>query len=189
MTNQLNDQIGKQLKLARQGNGWSLDATSKMTGVSKAMLGQIERGESSPTIAKLWQIAGGFKLPLSFFLADKGLKENQGPFNHIDDVEDDGIKITTLFPFDEKTQLEVFMLTLAPGHTQLSKPHVSGVIEHLLMISGEIEYLVDDEWRVLTQGNVAKFSADQPHGYRNKSAVPVMFQNLICYTETAKPTF
>ncbi|MEZ8384857.1 helix-turn-helix domain-containing protein, partial [Vibrio splendidus] len=47
--------VGVNLKRLRQEKGWSLDKTAKETGVSKAMLGQIERGESSPTVAKLWQ--------------------------------------------------------------------------------------------------------------------------------------
>lgn len=44
-------QIANQLKNLRKSRGLSLDATAQLTGVSKAMLGQIERGESSPTIA------------------------------------------------------------------------------------------------------------------------------------------
>lgn len=61
--------VGVNLKRLRQEKGWSLDKTAKETGVSKAMLGQIERGESSPTVAKLWQIASGFEVSLSSFIA------------------------------------------------------------------------------------------------------------------------
>ena len=67
MSVNLNNAIGIQLKQARTNKGWSLDVASKHTGVSKAMLGQIERGESSPTVARLWNIATGFHLPLSYF--------------------------------------------------------------------------------------------------------------------------
>ena len=41
--------ISVTLQLLRKQRGWSLDKTAAATGVSKAMLGQIERGESSPT--------------------------------------------------------------------------------------------------------------------------------------------
>lgn len=66
----LNVKISKALKLLRQERGWSLDATSLKTGVSKAMLGQIERGESSPTIATLWKIASGFETSFSSFIEE-----------------------------------------------------------------------------------------------------------------------
>lgn len=39
-----------------------------MTGVSKAMLGQIERGESSPTVTTLWKIATGLQVSFSSLL-------------------------------------------------------------------------------------------------------------------------
>lgn len=62
-------QIANQLKSA-QKQRLSLDATAQLTGVSKAMLGQIERGESSPTIATLWKIASGLEASFSAFFAN-----------------------------------------------------------------------------------------------------------------------
>ncbi len=56
--------IGKQLKKIRQGRELSLDEAAVLTEVSKPMLGQIERGQSSPTITTLWKIATGLKVPL-----------------------------------------------------------------------------------------------------------------------------
>ena len=47
------------LKTQRQVRGWSLSKLAEETGVSKAMLGQIERNESSPTVSTLWKIATG----------------------------------------------------------------------------------------------------------------------------------
>ena len=46
--------IAQHLKALRKAQGLSLDSVAKLTGVSKAMLGQIERQESSPTISTLW---------------------------------------------------------------------------------------------------------------------------------------
>lgn len=63
--------IGKHLKNIRQNRELSLDEAAEMTGVSKPMLGQIERGQSSPTITTLWKIATGLKVPLSSFCRRK----------------------------------------------------------------------------------------------------------------------
>ena len=49
------------LKALRQARGWSLSKLAEETGVSKAMLGQIERNESSPTVSTLWKIATGLE--------------------------------------------------------------------------------------------------------------------------------
>lgn len=56
------------LKTQRQLRGWSLSRLAEETGVSKAMLGQIERNESSPTVATLWKIATGLNVPFSAFI-------------------------------------------------------------------------------------------------------------------------
>ena len=63
--------IGLVLKEVRFKRGLTLDEASKLTGVSKAMLGQIERGESVPTISTLWKISTGLKLSFSEFLSSK----------------------------------------------------------------------------------------------------------------------
>jgi transcriptional regulator with XRE-family HTH domain len=184
MSVNFNNAIGIQLKLARTNKDWSLDAASKHTGVSKAMLGQIERGESSPTVARLWDIATGFHLPLSYFfvaLDDKGLSNNV--LNN-----ESGIYITTLFPFDAETKSEVFSLTLAPLHQQISAPHNNGVIEHILVIEGEIEYFLNEQWHPLNKGEVVKFNANQKHGYRNMSESQAIFHNIIYYTGEGKPS-
>ena len=65
-----NKKILINLKSIRENAGLSLSQTSELTGVSKAMLHQIEKGDSSPTIATLWKLAKGFRLPLTAFLED-----------------------------------------------------------------------------------------------------------------------
>ncbi|MEY8213461.1 MAG: XRE family transcriptional regulator [Colwellia sp.] len=185
MSENINNAIGAQLKLARTNKGWSLDTTCKHTGVSKAMLGQIERGESSPTVARLWKIASGFHLPLSYFfgaIVDNNL--TQSVLN-----TEEGITISTLFPFDSETKSEVLSLILDPLHQQMSLPHNDGVIEHILVIEGEIEYFLNEQWHHLRKGEVVKFNANKKHGYRNMSENQAIFHNIICYTGEDKSSF
>jgi len=179
MSDKLNNTLGQQLRCARAVKEWSLDAASKATGVSKAMLGQIERGESSPTVAKLWKIATGFELPLSYFFNQEGAVTEQ-----VQGLKrEQGISIATLFSFDSDTQLEVFSLTLSPGHQQQSSPHSDGVIEHISVISGDMECLIDGQWLPLSEGQQLKFNANKAHGYRNVSANDVTFHNIISYRD------
>ena len=58
------------LRPLRQKAGLSLSQAATLTGVSKAMLGQVERGESSPTLETLWKLAKGFDLPLTALITD-----------------------------------------------------------------------------------------------------------------------
>ena len=60
--------IGTGLKEARNKLGLSLSDVSTVTGVSKIMLSQIERGESTPTIAILWKIANGLQVTYTSYI-------------------------------------------------------------------------------------------------------------------------
>ena len=54
--------LANNMKSLREQRKLSLDKVAEMTGISKTMLGQIERGESSPSITTVWKIANGLKL-------------------------------------------------------------------------------------------------------------------------------
>ncbi|WP_119422212.1 helix-turn-helix domain-containing protein [Desertibaculum subflavum] len=53
----------------RESRGWSLAELAARSGVSKAMISKIERGEASPTAALLGRLSGAFGKTLSALLA------------------------------------------------------------------------------------------------------------------------
>ncbi len=69
--------IGNVLRRVRFERGLTLGDTSDLTGVSKAMLGQIERGESNPTVSILWKISSGLKISFSELLSSETDKFKQ----------------------------------------------------------------------------------------------------------------
>ncbi|PAS96682.1 MAG: XRE family transcriptional regulator [Candidatus Dactylopiibacterium carminicum] len=180
----VNRQLAQRLRDARSERGWSLDRTAQETGVSKAMLGQIERGKSSPTVATLWKIATGFRCSLSSFLAPPPAS---GPaiFRNADAVRarpaSDPMLVAPLFPFEPRVGFEWLELTLAPGYTRESEPHAPGVVEHIVVIENSMEVLIEGEWHRLQAGDAVRFAADRPHGYRNSSDEPALCHNLIHY--------
>ena len=168
--------IANYLKSLRKKKGLSLDATAKATGVSKAMLGQIEREESSPTISTLWKISSGLQTSFSAFFANEPqLCASEATF-----PDDPKMQIKTLFPFKSDAGLEMFEITLTEHHQQMSPPHGTGVIEHIHVLKGELNLYFDGEWHLLKSGESRRFFGDQPHGYQAISATAI-FQNIICY--------
>jgi len=177
--------ISLTLKALRRERGWSLDKAAEETGVSKAMLGQIEREESSPTIATLWKIASGFRTSFSSFIEDisTDFKEpiyRAGETKHLH-PQDEKIRVMPLFPFDQELNFEIFIIELLPGCEHLSPPHKHGVIEHVIVVEGEIEVLVNDVWQLLSKGEGLRFNANQPHGYRNRTSAIACFHDVIHY--------
>jgi transcriptional regulator with XRE-family HTH domain len=181
----LAEKISSALRTLRSRRGWSLDVTSQMTGVSKAMLGQIERGESSPTIATLWKIARGFDVSFSVFVGDDGPTQADviHRTSHLQQIhpEDDKMRIMPLFTYDETLSFEVFIIELLPGVEHLSPPHQKQVVEHIIVTEGEIEVLVGKTWQRLKLQEGLRFNAAKPHGYRNLSSRRAVFHDMIHY--------
>ena len=59
---ELQKMIGANVKAARERRKLTLDAAALLTGVSRSMLAQIEKGDVNPTISVLWKIANGYKV-------------------------------------------------------------------------------------------------------------------------------
>ncbi|MEJ4043561.1 helix-turn-helix domain-containing protein [Erwinia sp. SLM-02] len=180
----LQNHLAQMLKTQRTLRGWSLSQAAEMTGVSKAMLGQIERAESSPTIATLWKIATGFNLPFSLFINGPATPDDapRQP-QHLPAFRQPNraMQVQTLFPFDAATGFEMLVIELAPGAVSESAPHEAGVIEHAIVIEGRLELCVTGVWQSVAAGDALRFQADRPHAYRNSGEQPVRFYNLIHY--------
>lgn len=60
--------LARRLRLEREARGWSLGDVAQHSGVSKAMISKIERGETSPTAALLVRLSTAFGLTLAGLL-------------------------------------------------------------------------------------------------------------------------
>jgi transcriptional regulator with XRE-family HTH domain len=65
----LDSRLGSMIRQERETRGWSLTELASRSGVSRAMINKVERGESSPTAALLGRLSGAFGLTLSTLLA------------------------------------------------------------------------------------------------------------------------
>lgn len=179
----LNLIIGNKLKDIRNKRDLSLEEVAKLTGVSKAMLGQIERGKSNPTVSTLWKIATGLKISFSLFI-----DENQDDLKVIDQkdihpiIEDnDRMKLYPIFPFDANKGFEIFTIELEPDCNHISTPHNDGVEEYIIVTEGEIEIDINNKIFKLQKGSSMRFMANCPHSYKNINQGRSVFQNIILY--------
>lgn len=175
--------IGERLKEIRKSRQLTLDDVAELTGVSKPMLGQIERGQSSPTINTLWKISTGLKIPLSFFCKQQeaeytiaSLEKNQRITE-----ENGGMRAYPLFPFDPVRNVEVFFIEFDAGIRHDSLPHVEGVEEYIFPIQGTLKMVIGGKEVFLKEKESIRFRADIPHAYHNISNKVCSVYNMIFY--------
>lgn len=179
----LNVMIGNKLKDIRNKRKLSLEEAANLTGVSKAMLGQIERGQSNPTVSTLWKIATGLKVSFSTFMDEEQEDLRVIEQEAIQPIveEDNKMRLFPIFPFDASNGIEIFTIELEPGCEHFSDPHEEGVEEYIIVTQGQIEISIGDKKIVLQKGHSIRFLANKPHAYKNASHELSIFQNVICY--------
>ncbi|SDN08456.1 transcriptional regulator, XRE family with cupin sensor [Fictibacillus solisalsi] len=161
--------VAENMKAFRRMNKLSLDNVSELTGVSKTMLGQIERGESIPTITTLWKIANGLKVSFTSLI-----KESTNDITIIskDDLlelpENDGkYKVYPYFPFENDKQFEIYMVEIEPGGYLEAAPHHDGTEEYITVFEGSLELTISGQTYLLEKDQSIRFKANCNHAYHN----------------------
>ena len=178
----INKNISINLKMIRKEKGLTLEDLSGMTGVSKSMLGEIERGGTNPTILVLWKIAEGLKVPLTNIFEEK---ESECSIVRNDEQKmistDTGFKIFSLFPYYAPHKLEFHKIEIAP-FSKLSNPgHMNGVDEYIVIMEGEIELTFGEFKTLLRKGDAIRFNATTHHEIINNSADTSCMLNVMIY--------
>lgn len=177
-------QVGKNIKKLRNSKGLSLDRLAELSGVSKAMLGQIERGESNPTVTTLWKIANGLKVSFSSLIEEE--KDNiyttqKSKIKPV--VEEDGkYKIYPVFPYENSNLFECYNIEIEPMTERRAEAHIDGVQEYILVVKGTLHIEVHKKRFELKEGSAIQFPADEEHRYINPTNDLTEFVLIITYS-------
>ena len=168
-----NGAVGGRVKALRASMGLSLRDLADRSGVSAPMLSQVERGETSPTLAVAGRIATGLDLTLSQLLrldeaehvvvvrAGEGRTRERG-----------GHRLEELTPPLPGQRADVSRHALDPGASTggpTDPPiHEPGARETALVLTGELTLVVDGRDQALAAGDAVTFDADLPHHFENR---------------------
>lgn len=180
---EMSRQIAENLRKIRKENKWSLDSVAEMTGVSKSMLGQIERGESSPTIATLWKIATGLHISFTGLLEQSEEEAQIIRKAEITPLISDGghFRLYPFFPALQDRPFEMLSIELDPGSCSSSEAHEEGTEELILVYEGVFVLEIDGKEHRVEAGNGIRFHAGQPHIYKNGAEGQTRICMLIYY--------
>lgn len=154
------------LKQARQSQGLSLDAVAKLSGVSRSMVSQIERGESSPTVSTLWNLTRALQVDFAGLLEDQPVSQLEVlRAQQVPTIENrgTGCTIRILSPPEDAGHHEVYELRFAEGGVLDSAPHARGTQENVTVIEGALTVTSGEAVDRLDTGETARYAADVPH--------------------------
>lgn len=181
----LNFIFADNLKRLREEKKLSLDNVAKLSGISKSMLGQIERGEVNPTISTVWKIANGLKISFTTLLSRPEADMEIVFKNDIQPLtEGDGrSRNYPVFSFNGTRRFEMYMLEIDNGGQLSAEAHPQGTQEFIMVFSGEITVEVHGEQYIVANGNSIRFKSDQPHRYQNTGTEQAKLSMVIYYPQ------
>ncbi len=169
--------LGARVRALREAMDLSLRDLADRTGVSAPMLSQVERAETSPTLAVAARIAAGLDLSLSQLLRldeaghvvvvrrGRGRRRRRG-----------GHAVEELTPPLPGQRADVSRHRLEPGAATggAGDPpmHEPGSRETAIVIAGAPTLLIDGERYSLRTGDSVTFDADLTHRFENDADEP-----------------
>lgn len=155
--------VADNMRRARLAHGMSLRDLAAATGLSKALMSQVERGVANPTIATLAHIASA--LDLSF--ADLTRSSVIEPVVVRAAEREPGTSgARMLFSMPERCRFDVSEGVIEPGDRNGMSDHGAGSLEYGYIVKGRCELIVGDHTLLLQTGDSVQFSAELPHVYR-----------------------
>jgi transcriptional regulator with XRE-family HTH domain len=176
---------GVRIRALREAMDLSLRDLAERTGVSAPTLSQVERGETSPTLATAERIAAGLDLSLSQLLRlDEGapvsvVRARDAPAQR----ERRGHRVAILTPPVPGQRAELSRHTLDPGAATggPSDPpmHEPGAREIAHVEAGSVALCIDGARHDLHAGDTVTFDADLPHHFENPGPDPATFLAVV----------
>jgi transcriptional regulator with XRE-family HTH domain len=163
--------VGTNLRRLRKARGLSLERLAEQSGVSRAMLGQIETAKSVPTVSLLWRIADALGVPVATLVAT-----DREPAAVVISRESASVVVSSegryatrnLLPANRQRETTFFEIRIAPDHREKIAPSEIGTRHNLVVAQGRLTVTIGaGQPIVLEEGDALSFEASSPYSIEN----------------------
>lgn len=175
----LDMRLAHRIATVRRQRGLTLEELASRSGVSRATLSRIERGETSPTAHVLGGLCGVFGLTMSQLLlgaeaeAASLVRASAAPV-WLD--PETGFRRTSVSPPTPGYAVEIIRGTLPPGATiRYDRAPISGLEHHVVVLAGTLALTLDGQRHVLEAGDCLRYRLAGASGFENPGTLPVTY--------------
>jgi transcriptional regulator with XRE-family HTH domain len=176
----LEQQLAARLRAKRESRGWTLADLAARSGVSRAMLSKIERGEASPTATLLGRLAAAFGLTLSQLFAGVGGESGGRVLRRRDQAiwrdPESGLLRRSLSP-SGRAPLELVWIEFPPGGRVDYDASSYGMIadQQIVVVTGVLTLVSGEDRQTLGAGDCYRFGPPRAVTFRNDGAEPCVY--------------
>jgi transcriptional regulator with XRE-family HTH domain len=163
--------IGRRVHALRAAAGMTLEALAERSGVSRAMLSRVERGESSPTAQLLNRVAAGLGVTLSALFPSAGAVASPVSRRRAQpEWRDPGSGYLRRIVSPPGAAAEIVEVEFPPGAAvAFESSRLAAVDQQVWVLQGTMEMTVGDEVTRLGKGDCLHMRLDRAIGFRNPS--------------------
>jgi len=184
----LSRQFGDRVRELRKRGNLTLEELSRQSGVSRAMLSKVERGEKSPTIGVAKRICRALNTSLSYLTGGEEdrraiaiVRKDQ---RHVFRDRDTGFERHLLSPPIAGSTVELLLHMLPAGtSTGIMPSYPSGTEKYVVVAEGELVVEIGGMDHGLMQGDSLFFEANVDHSFENRSKAPCSYYLVIARRE------
>ncbi len=186
--NTLEMSIGQEVRSFRKNLGMTVAEVAKLASLSSGMLSKIERGQTSPSLATLQNLARALNVPVTtlFRRFEEERDVSYVPEGQGIEIERRGTRAGHQYRLLGHTvggdvSVEPYMITIK------KKSDVFPIFQHdgseyLYMLDGEMDYRHGGKLYRMKPGDSLLFDASAAHGPENFRKMPVRFLSVITHS-------
>lgn len=182
--------IGRNIQKLRKEQKLTLDILSERSGVSKAMLSQIESEKVNPTVATVWKIAQGLSVDINTLFKASAEPVRNFLLTRKDTIttletDEEGVHIKVLSPISMAEDLEMYLVTISPGGSLFSNPHYSRTEEFLTLLEGKVMVRAGENRAELSSGDFIRYHCDVEHEIVNSGRNLAVIHMVVRFNKKA----
>ena len=168
--------LGKTIQRLRKAYNLSLGELSEQSGVAKSIISQIERNETNPTLSTVVKLSRALDTTVDEVLRGETqslfMEHQQKSAVPILESQDGLCRLAIAGPLNLLDYFQWYDFHAKPKGVLESSPHPTGTIEHLYVVTGELEVTTGGETRIARTGEALRYRADVPHKIVNIGDTP-----------------
>ncbi len=161
------------IRATRQQRGMSLRELASTSGLSPALVSQVERGLTEPSLSTLRKLAKGLNVPLFSLFTQEDHDISLIRADERAEVGEGGVRYARLSP--TTGTMEMLEGTLEPHARSASEPWSHSAHECLVVVTGQVTVTIDSRQFILGPGDSCYFDSRHPHVYENTGDRPARY--------------